>query len=80
MNIDNGVTGIHTSIYKTTGYNGYLEDSGLAANDVGAVWYTLQANWDEPVGFTLGMDAVASARKTFSNLKAEVTMTNMKLK
>jgi hypothetical protein len=75
MNIDNGVTGTHSSIYKTTGYNGYLEDRGIAINEKQSSHrYSIQGWWDRPEPYILGVEATASARKSSLDLIAKISV------
>ncbi len=73
--IDNGVIGTHSSIYKTTGHNGYLADLGIASNEIQSPnWYQLQGWWDAPESYIIGIEATANAEKTSSDLKAKISV------
>lgn len=75
MNIDSGVTGTHSSIYRTTGQNGYLEDLGIASNDMQSPhWYSVQGWWSGPEPYILAIEATASARKTSLDMKAKISL------
>lgn len=75
MNIDNGVTGTHSSIYKTTGHNGYLEDLGIAINEKQSPHrYSVQSWWDRPEPYILGVEATASAKESSLDLNAKISL------
>ncbi|HSD58981.1 MAG TPA: hypothetical protein VLB04_12455 [Methanotrichaceae archaeon] len=74
MNIDGGVTGTHSSIYRTTGQNGYLADHGIVSREMRSRWYLFQGTWGEPEPYTIGVDATASAQKTSLDLRAKITV------
>lgn len=70
MNIDNGMTGTHSSIFSTTGQGGNLYDLGIASNGGRPDSYMLRAHWDDPVPYVVGIDASVSVQKTSLDFRA----------
>lgn len=59
MNIDNGVTVTHSSVYRAIGQDAYLEDLGIASNGGQPDWYRFTVQWGDPEPYIFGMDASA---------------------
>ncbi|RQW81038.1 MAG: hypothetical protein EHM14_02600 [Methanothrix sp.] len=74
MNIDNGVTGTHSLVYRAIGQDAYLEDLGIASNGVQPYWYRFTVQWGDPESYIFGMDASASVQKASLDFKAKPTV------